>query len=250
MILLGRCVRQCVRTARGRQVNNESSDKENETDTSSSSQTEQDSSTVAAAADNELTADNTETMALLLETVVVLWEGVAPQLRKPVHANHKDNLRKAYRHLLREIFHGFTDTRVCSCLVLLAGFLPPNAIPTFSIGTLSKLKALPVDCKEEAFSTMVQSMCRWCKGHDLVDMLSDWLSKTYTANEMAALTDGVKKRGVTFAAPVKDDSKSVLALRILNYLMRENECQALLLQTAKAQLTQLASFLHNVMVSS
>ena len=84
----------------------------------------------------------------------------------------------------------FQDPRVCSCLVLLSGFLPPNAVPTFSIGTLSKLKALPVDCSEEAFSTMVQAMCRWCKGQDLIDLLCDWLSKTYSsASEQTASTD-------------------------------------------------------------
>ena len=47
-------------------------------------------------------------MALLLETVVVLWEAVMSEIKKPANSIHKDKLRKAYCHLLREIFHGFT----------------------------------------------------------------------------------------------------------------------------------------------
>ena len=56
-----------------------------------------------------------------------------------------------------------------------------------------------------------------------------------------------KKRGVTFA-PEKEVCKSSMALRMLDYLMKEDECQKLLMHTAKPQLIRLTAILHNVMV--
>ena len=41
---------------------------------------------------------------------------------------------------------------------------------------LSKLRSLPTDSATAQYATMLESMCKWDKTRDLIEMIDSWLS--------------------------------------------------------------------------
>lgn len=55
---------------------------------------------------------------------------------------------------------------------------------------LSKLRALSAECIPNDYGTMLESMCKWDKVGDVLEMISDWLAASL-------LTEGASDSVVT-----------------------------------------------------
>ena len=60
---------------------------------------------------------------------------------------------------------------------------------------LSRLRALSVDCVPNDYGTILESMCKWGKIGDVLEMISDWLTvslATEAASSSVATSGGAK----------------------------------------------------------
>ena len=60
---------------------------------------------------------------------------------------------------------------------------------------LSRLRALSADCVPNDYGTILESMCKWGKIGDVLEMISDWLTAslaTEAASSSVATSGGAK----------------------------------------------------------
>lgn len=102
-----------------------------------------------------------------------------------------------------EVLFGFQDDQCSVPLTQLASFMPPAAVPTFrcvppspfscfsdsawsdlpppslppSCGVLSKLRRMEAGATPAQYGQLLDCMCSWGQGGDVLELVSDWLSE-------------------------------------------------------------------------
>ncbi|XP_026536708.1 condensin-2 complex subunit G2 [Notechis scutatus] len=184
--------------------------------------------------DNLFSVDDIRSMAGLLEIIVILWRSI----QKPLDGNKeaKNRIVEKFASVLPTYFKIFKDDRCVSPIIILASFIPPTAIPTFSYGVISKLKKMENGVIEKKYSILLDCLCRWGKLGDILELICDWI----TAESRNRETNKTQRR-VQIQETV--ESKPELALDYFEYLLTHSMNRHCLLSLSREKLNELLNVL-------
>ncbi|XP_061443239.1 condensin-2 complex subunit G2 isoform X2 [Rhineura floridana] len=180
---------------------------------------------------NVLSIDDIPSMAGLLEVIVILWRSIRKALDRNEGA--KNHIVRKFASVLSEYLKVFKDDRCVSPIIVLASFMSPTSIPTFSCGVVSKLKNLENGATENKYSTLLDCLCRWGKVGHVLDLIYDWITVEPTQRE----SSGTSKRRVLIQET--HESKPELALDYIEYLLTHYMNRDCLLSLPKQKLNDL-----------
>ncbi|NWH80528.1 CNDG2 protein, partial [Piaya cayana] len=202
MLTIRRCLNACIQKARKDSLHD--SDDEDDDD----GETEKENTSVL---NSVLSINDVASMASLLEIAVILWRSIRKALDHNKDA--KDYAIRKFASVLPEYFKIFKDERCTIPLVILASFMPPAAIPTFSCGVISRLKNIDNGADQSKYSMLIDCMCRWGQVGHVMELVCDWLSDTLTPRESIKTSERRVRIHVT------QESKPELAIDYLEYLL-------------------------------
>ncbi|XP_039204522.1 condensin-2 complex subunit G2 isoform X1 [Crotalus tigris] len=184
--------------------------------------------------DNVLSVDDIPSMAGLLEVIVILWRSI----QKPLDCNEeaKNHIIQKFASVLPEYLKIFKDDRCVSPIIILASFIPPTDIPTFSCGVISKLKNMENGVTEKKYSTLLDCLCRWGKLGHILTLICDWI----TAEPRKRKTNKTQRQ---VQIQEMDEPKPELALDYLEYLLTHYMNRNCLLSLSREKLNQLLKVL-------
>ncbi|OXB80273.1 UNVERIFIED_CONTAM: hypothetical protein H355_013671, partial [Colinus virginianus] len=178
-----------------------------------------------------LSINDVASMASLLEITVILWRSIHKALDHNEDA--KDYTIRKFASVLPEYFKVFKDDRCTTPLVILASFMPPAAVPTFSCGVISKLRNIDSGADQSKYCTLIDCMCRWGQVGHVMELACDWLS------DMPTPRKNVKTSERRVRIHVTHESKPGLALDYIEYLLTHPVNRACLLSAPKKKLNHL-----------
>ncbi|NWI48773.1 CNDG2 protein, partial [Calyptomena viridis] len=222
MLTVRRCLNACIQRARKESLHDSEEDED---------QSEKENTSVL---DNVLSINDMATMASLLEITVILWRSIHKALDHNEDA--KDYAIRKFASVLPEYFKVFKDERCTTPLVILASFMPPAAIPTFSCGVISRLRNIDSGADQSKYSTLIDCMCRWDQVGHIMELVCDWLSDTLTPRKNIK-----KSKQVKFL--VTQESKPELAMDYIEYLLTHPVNRDCLLSAPKKKLKALLKIL-------
>uniref|UniRef100_A0A8C4R5E4 Condensin-2 complex subunit G2 n=1 Tax=Eptatretus burgeri TaxID=7764 RepID=A0A8C4R5E4_EPTBU len=170
-------------------------------------------------------SDDWETMAGVLEVIVILWKSIWPTIQKK---------QKGYEHLVKKFASSmpgyFRIFKVCgTSLVMLASFMPHSSIPTFSCGVVSRLRGFTVNDNPTCYGPLLECLCAWNHVGHLLDLVTDWLNASCI--EQKSQMSG---RCVRINAP--SQAKPELAFCYMEYVLNSySSAQALLSSPLKLE---------------
>ncbi|NWV36755.1 CNDG2 protein, partial [Grantiella picta] len=223
MLTIRRCLNACIQKAMkerlqdsGNEADDDGSEKEN-----------------TSVLDNVLSVNDGASMASLLQITVILWRSIHKALNHNEDA--KDYAIRKFAAVLPEYFKVFQDERCRSPLVILASFMPPAAIPTFSCGVISRLRNIDSGADQSKYSTLIDCLCRWGQVGHVMELACDWLSDTLTKN--------TKSSGRRVRIHVTQESKPGLAVKYIEYLLTRPVNRGCLLSVPEKKLKKLLKIL-------
>ncbi|XP_075127654.1 condensin-2 complex subunit G2 [Leptodactylus fuscus] len=227
MLTIRRCLNACLQKA----IRDE--DEENDDGNEEESQKKSNKSVL----ENVLSTEDAASMASLLEIVVILWRSIKKALDQNEEAK-KYTISK-FASVLPDYFRVFKDERCTVALIILASFMPPSAVPTFSCSVLSKLRNLPKDAEENKYATLIDCLCRWGQVGHILELINDWMSESFP--EKKTRKDSGSGRQVRIQDTM--ESKPELALDYMDYIMTHTMNRECLLSVQTKKLNSLLKVL-------
>ncbi|NXF32788.1 CNDG2 protein, partial [Nyctibius bracteatus] len=226
MLTIRRCLNACIQKAMKESLHDSDDDGDDD------DESEKENTSVL---DNVLSINDVASMASLLEITVILWRSIHKALDHNEDA--KEYAIRKFASVLPEYFKVFKDERCMTPLVILASFMPPAAIPTFSCGVISRLRNIDNGADQSKYSTLIDCMCRWGQVGHIMELACDWLSDTLTSRKSIKTS----KRQVRIC--VTQESKPELALDYIEYLLTHPFNRGCLLSVPKKKLKNLLKIL-------
>ncbi|XP_031955236.1 condensin-2 complex subunit G2 isoform X2 [Corvus moneduloides] len=226
MLTIRRCLNACIQKARKESLHDSGNDDDDEDGS------EKENKSVL---DNVLSVNDVATMASLLEIIVILWRSIYRALDHNEDA--KDYAIRKFASVLPEYFKVFQDERCMTPLVILASFMPPAAIPTFSCGVISKLRNIDSGADKSKYSILIDCLCRWGQVGHVMELACDWLSDTLTPTKNTKTCERRVRIHVTH------ESKPDLAVDYIEYLLTHPVNRGCLLSVPKKKLKKLLKIL-------
>ncbi|KAM4705900.1 condensin-2 complex subunit G2 [Rhinophrynus dorsalis] len=227
MLTIRRCLNACIQ----KNVQDDDHD-EDEEDENNEGDNEKENKSVLK---NVLSTDDSSSMASLLEIVVILWRSIRKALEQNDEAKHYTISK--FASVLPDYFKVFKDDRCTVPLIILASFMPPSAVPTFSCSVLSKLRHLEDDVDENKYSTLIDCLCRWGQVGHILELITEWLSESFP--EKKTRKDSSRKVRIHDTR----ESKPALALEYIEYIMTHTMNRDSLLSLPTKKLNQLLKVL-------
>ncbi|NXU89367.1 CNDG2 protein, partial [Xiphorhynchus elegans] len=224
MLTIRRCLNACIQKAMKENLHDSGDDDGDESEKENTS-----------VLDNVLSVNDVASMASLLEITVILWRSIHKAL--DYNEDAKNYAIRKFASVLPEYFRVFKDERCMTPLVILASFMPPSAIPTFSCGVVSRLRSIDSGADQSKYSTLIDCMCRWGQVGHVMELACDWLSDTPTPRK------NVKASGRRVRIHVAQESKPELALDYIEYLLTHPVNRDCLLSVHKKKLKKLLKIL-------
>ncbi|XP_040288770.1 condensin-2 complex subunit G2 [Bufo bufo] len=218
MLTIRRCLNACLQKA----VRNE--DEENDDGNKEAAEKKSNKSVL----ENVLSTEDAASMASLLEIVVILWRSIKKALDQNEEAQ-KYTISK-FASVLPEYFRVFKDERCTVALIILASFMPPSAVPTFSCSVLSKLRNLHNGAEENKYATLIDCLCRWGQVGHILELINDWLSETFPDKK----SPKDSRRKVRIQDTI--ESKPELALDYMEYIITHTMSRECLLSVPTKKL--------------
>ncbi|NWV79923.1 CNDG2 protein, partial [Dasyornis broadbenti] len=226
MLTIRRCLNTCIQKAMKESLQ-DSVDKDDDDDGSEKENT--------SVLDNVLSVNDVASMASLLEITVILWRSIHKALDHNEDA--RDYAIRKFASVLPEYFKVFQDERCMTPLVILASFMPPAAIPTFSCGVISRLRNIDSGADQSKYSTLIDCLCRWGQVGHIMELACDWLSDTLTPIKNTKTSERRVRIHVTHEA------KPGLAVNYIEYLLTHPVNRGCLLSVPKKKLKKLLKIL-------
>ncbi|NXT64568.1 CNDG2 protein, partial [Chaetops frenatus] len=231
MLTIRRCLNACIQKAMKESLHDSGDDDDDDNEGGS----EKENNSVL---DNVLSVNDVASMASLLEITVILWRSIHKALDHNEDA--KDYAIRKFASVLPEYFKVFQDERCMTPLVILASFMPPAAIPTFSCGVVSRLRNIDSGADQSKYSTLIDCLCSWGQVGDVMELACDWLSDTLTPKKNTKTTERRVRIHVTH------ESKPDLAVDYIEYLLTHPVNRGCLLSVPKKKLKKLLKILSAV----
>ncbi|NWX64614.1 CNDG2 protein, partial [Promerops cafer] len=229
MLTIRRCLNACIQKAMKESLHDSGDDDDDDDDEDGN---EKENSSVL---DNVLSVNDVASMASLLEITVILWRSIHKALDHNEDA--KDYAIRKFASVLPEYFKVFQDERCMTPLVILASFMPPAAIPTFSCGVVSRLRNIDSGADQSKYSILIDCLCRWGQVGHIMELACDWLSESLTP------TQDTKTSGRRVRIHVTHESKPDLAIDYIEYLLTHPVNCGCLLSVPKKKLKKLLKIL-------
>ncbi|KAM9839257.1 condensin-2 complex subunit G2 [Aulostomus maculatus] len=175
-------------------------------------------------------------VASLLEVVVILWRSVEKALKQNKEA--QTYIYTKFGNVMSKYFSTFENERCTVALIQLASFMPPNAVPTFSCGVLSRLKRMDSGAAPTQYSQLLDCMCMWGQAADVLELITDWLTE---ALPKEGRENAKRKVQIMETAEAKPD----LALDYLEHLFLHTSTREKVLAVGQGPLKQLHTVLGN-----
>ncbi|XP_065688084.1 condensin-2 complex subunit G2 [Patagioenas fasciata] len=226
MLTIRRCLNACIQKAMKESLHNSDDEEEEE------EESEKENTSVL---NNVLSIDDVASMASLLEIIVILWRSIHKALDRNEDA--KDYTIRKFASVLPGYFKVFKDERCVTPLVILASFMPPAAIPTFSCSVISRLRNTDNGADQSKYSTLIDCLCRWGQVGHIMELACDWLSDTLTSRK------SIKKSERRVCIHVTHESKPELAVDYIEYLLTHPVNRDCLLSAPKKMLENLLKIL-------
>ncbi|KAM6277070.1 condensin-2 complex subunit G2 [Spheniscus humboldti] len=230
MLTIRRCLNACIQKAM-KETLHDSVDGD-DADGDDADESEKENTSVL---NNVLSINDVASMASLLEITVILWRSIHKALDHNEDA--KDYAIRKFASVLPEYFKVFKDERCMTPLVILASFMPPAAIPTFSCGVISRLRNIDNGADQSKYSTLIDCMCRWGQVGHIMELACDWLSDTLTPRKSIKTSERRVRIHVTH------ESKPELAIDYIEYLLTHPVNRGCLLSVPKKKLQKLLKIL-------
>ncbi|NXB68263.1 CNDG2 protein, partial [Struthidea cinerea] len=227
MLTIRRCLNACIQKAMKESLHDSGNDDDDDEDGS-----EKENKSVL---DNVLSVNDVASMASLLEITVILWRSIHRALDHNEDA--RDYAIRKFAAVLPEYFKVFQDERCMTPLVILASFMPPAAIPTFSCGVISRLRNIDSGADKSKYSTLIDCLCRWGQVGHVMELACDWLSDTLTPTKNTKTSERRVRIHVT------RESKPDLAIDYIEYLLTHPVNRGCLLSVPKKKLKKLLKIL-------
>ncbi|XP_010584056.1 PREDICTED: condensin-2 complex subunit G2 [Haliaeetus leucocephalus] len=227
MLTIRRCLNACIQKAMKESLHDSDGDHDDDDDESEKENT--------SVLNNVLSINDVASMASLLEITVILWRSIHKALDHNEDA--KDYAIRKFASVLPEYFKVFKDERCMTPLVILASFMPPAAIPTFSCGVISRLRNIDNGADQSKYSPLIDCMCRWGQVGHVLELACDWLSDTLTARKSIKTSERRVRIHVTH------QSKPELAIDYIEYLLTHPVNRSYLLSVPKKKLKKLLKIL-------
>ncbi|NXV63102.1 CNDG2 protein, partial [Molothrus ater] len=226
MLTIRRCLNACIQKAMKASLHG-SGDEDDEEDGSEKENT--------SVLDNVLSVNDVASMASLLEITVILWRSIHKALDHNEDA--KEYAIRKFASVLPEYFKVFQDERCMAPLIILASFMPPATIPTFSCGVVSRLRNIDSGADQNKYSILIDCLCRWGQVGHIMELACDWLSDSLTP------TKNTKTSGRRVRIHVTHESKPDLAIDYIEYLLTHPVNCGCLLSVPKNKLKKLLKIL-------
>ncbi|XP_029934938.1 condensin-2 complex subunit G2 [Myripristis murdjan] len=182
-----------------------------------------------------LSVKDTAIVSSLLEVLVILWRSIEKALEHNKEAQQYTYAK--FGSVMSKYFNTFEDERCTVPLMLLASFMPPAAVPTFSCGVLSRLRRMEPGAVPSEYSQLLDCLCRWGQVGDVLELVTDWLTEALPKKASKASTS----RTVRIQETV--EAKPDLALAYLVYLFSHTSTRASVLALSQGPLKQLHTVL-------
>ncbi|NXX40593.1 CNDG2 protein, partial [Tricholaema leucomelas] len=225
LLTIRRCLNACIQKARKESLHD--TDDDDDDDKSEKENT--------SLLNTVLSTNDVASMASLLEVAVILWRSIRKALDRNEDA--KDYTIRKFASVLPEYFRVFKDERCTTPLVILASFMPPAAIPTFSCGMISRLRNINSGADQSKYSMLIDCMCRWGQVGHVLELACDWLSDSLNPRKNA----NTSQRRVRIQ--VTHESKPELAADYIEYLLTHPVNRDCLLSVPKKKLKKLLKIL-------
>ncbi|CAH1776019.1 unnamed protein product [Owenia fusiformis] len=184
---------------------------------------------------------NSEVVVGLLDTIAVLWNGIAIDLDKPVHKNMKKKLCNRLSGAIQELFEAVEDSKALSALLAISAHLPANTIDTLSESCLEQVRCID-NGDIENYGSVLVALCYWDKSQQLFHVFNGWIR----AGLELLKNMGQQKSKGTQAANVL--TQLGLGIDSLSYLTKHSVCRQLLLQNKSKLLLSTRELLKQSMV--
>ncbi|XP_009276933.1 PREDICTED: condensin-2 complex subunit G2 [Aptenodytes forsteri] len=229
MLTIRRCLNACIRKAMKETLHDSNAD---DADADDADESEKENTSEL---NNVLSINDVASMVSLLEITVILWRSIHKALDHNEDA--KDYAIRKFASVLPEYFKVFKDERCMTPLVILASFMPPAAIPTFSCGVISRLRNIDNGADQSKYSTLIDCICRWGQVGHIMELVCDWLSDTLTPRKSIKTSERRVRIHVTH------ESKPELAIDYIEYLLTNPVNRGCLLSVPKKKLQKLLKIL-------
>ncbi|NXN31267.1 CNDG2 protein, partial [Nycticryphes semicollaris] len=223
MLTIRRCLNACIQKAKKESLDDSDDD---------DGESEKENTSVL---NNVLSINDMASMVSLLEITVILWRSIQKALDHNEEA--KEYTIRKFASVLPEYFKVFKDERCMTPLVILASFMPPAAVPTFSCGVISRLRNIDNGADQSKYSTLIDCMCRWGQVGHIMELACDWLSDMLTPRKNNKTTERRVRIHVT------QESKPELAIDYIEYLLTHPFNRGCLLSVSKKKLKKLLKIL-------
>ncbi|XP_053715886.1 condensin-2 complex subunit G2 [Synchiropus splendidus] len=187
--------------------------------------------------EHDLMAKDMALVASLLEIIVILWRSVDKALKQNEEAMNYTYSK--FGSVVSKYFTVFQSERCTASLIQLASLMPPNSVPTFSCGVLSKLRKMDSSVSVQQYSQLLDCLCAWGQAAVLLELVTDWL------------TNGLPKNGDTVNVGRKvriaetDEAKPDLALAYIEYLFSHSSTREKVLALGQSRVKPLYTALGN-----
>ncbi|NWX25657.1 CNDG2 protein, partial [Notiomystis cincta] len=228
MLTIRRCLNSCIQKAMKESLHDSADDDDGNDEDGSEKENQ-------SVLDKVLSVNDVASMASLLEITVILWRSIHKALDHNEDA--KNYAIRKFASVLPEYFKVFQDERCMTPLVILASFLPPGAIPTFSCGVVSRLRNIDSGADQSKYSTLIDCLCRWGQVGHVMELACDWLSDTLTPAKNTKTSERRVRIHVTH------ESKPDLAIDYIEYLLTHPVNRGCLLSVPKKNLKKLLKIL-------
>ncbi|PKU34867.1 hypothetical protein llap_14829 [Limosa lapponica baueri] len=226
MLTIRRCLNACIQKAMKESLHDSDDDDDDD------GESEKENKSVL---NNVLSINDVASMVSLLEITVILWRSIQKALDHNKEA--KEYAIRKFASVLPEYFKVFKDERCMTPLVILASFMPPAAVPTFSCGVISRLRNIDNGADQSKYSTLIDCMCRWGQVGHIIELACDWLSDVLTPKKNIKTTERRVRIHVT------QESKPELAIDYIEYLLTHPFNRGCLLSVPKKKLKKLLKIL-------
>ncbi|XP_012670672.2 condensin-2 complex subunit G2 [Clupea harengus] len=216
MLIIRKCLNSCIKKAQDQDPDDTTSaNKEN-----------------LSELEDVLSVKDTDTMARLLEIVVILWRSIQKSLLR--NKDVMDYLVAKFATVLPEYLRFFQDDHACTvALLCMASLLPAASVPSFSCGVLSRLRKLEVGASVSHYSQILDCLCSWGQASHILELISDWLTEALA--KAAAKDDSARRVRIQETMEAKPD----LGLDFLDYLLNHPPTRDAVLNVALGKLKQL-----------
>lgn len=196
MLVIRKCLNSCIQKARDQDPDDTTSaNKEN-----------------LSGVEEVLSVRDMDTMARLLEIVVILWRSIQKSLQR--NKDVMNYLVAKFASVLPEYLRFFQDDHACTvALLCMASLLPAASVPSFSCGVLPRLRKLESGASVSQYSQILDCLCSWGQASHILELITDWL--TEALDKTSAHDSTARRVRIQETMEAKPD----LGLDFLDYLL-------------------------------